>query len=81
MVSKFTPKKFYEIDSRGLYYKTFYGSNCCRIEISFIVQAPAGRLNLFQILWATSNLILPNKQQLCVIIHTCKIIYGLRPML
>jgi hypothetical protein len=27
-------KKFYNIGPRGLYYKTFYGSNCCRIVIS-----------------------------------------------
>jgi hypothetical protein len=33
-VRKFMLKRFYEIDSRGLYYKTFYASNCCRIVIS-----------------------------------------------
>ncbi len=27
-------KKFYNIGPRGLYYKTFYGSNCCCIIIS-----------------------------------------------
>ncbi len=26
-VSKFIPKKFYEIDPSGLYHKTFYGRN------------------------------------------------------
>jgi hypothetical protein len=26
-VSKFTPKKFHEIDPWGKYYKTFYGRN------------------------------------------------------
>jgi hypothetical protein len=31
---KLTPKNSYEMYPRGLYYKTFYGSNYCRIAIS-----------------------------------------------
>jgi hypothetical protein len=32
--AKITAVLFYNIGPRGLYYKTFYRSNCCRIVIS-----------------------------------------------